>query len=75
MGSFLEAAISLWANDLFQGRTGVDPGEIVSDAGRAISRFHIRRQRTRMRRHCLINLGLEIGRLFDQDRRKVRVVG
>ena len=55
---------------------GIDPGELVSGAGGLIRRFHIRRQRTRIgQRHGLINVGLEIGRLFDQDRRKLRVFG
>ena len=51
-------------------RIGVRPGELIfSGAGGLTGWFHIRRQRRRIGRHRLIDLGLEIGRLFDQDRR------
>jgi hypothetical protein len=59
---------ALWAGN------GVHPGEPVSVragrwAGSTSGATLIRG------RHGLINLDFEIGRLFDQDRRKVRVVG
>ena len=56
---------------------GVDPRELISGAGGLISRFHVGRQRARIGigRHCLVNLGLEIGCLFDQERRKLGVFG